>query len=72
MLALCLFRMGIAIIAHFNLKVKQYNVVNAFIYALRQLDGPIITCYIPDGFFILGMLIKVKQALYSLVDLPLL
>jgi hypothetical protein len=59
-LALRLFKIGIAIIAYFNLKVKQYNVINAFIYALRQLDGPAITYYIPNGFLILGMLIKVK------------
>ena len=72
MLALCLFRMGIAIVAHFNLEVKQYNVINAFIYASRQLDGPLITYYMPDGFPILEMLIEVKQALYGLVDSPLL
>jgi hypothetical protein len=34
-LALHSFRMGMAIAAHFDLEVKQYNVVNAFIYALR-------------------------------------
>ena len=71
-LVLYLFRMGIAIIAHFNLKVKQYNIVNIFIYTLRQLDGPTITCYILNGFLIPRMLIKVKQALYNLVDSPLL
>ena len=52
--------MGMAIAAHFNLKVKQHNVINAFIYASRQLDGPLITYYMPDGFSILGMLIEVK------------
>jgi hypothetical protein len=72
MLALCLFRIGIAITAYFNLKVKQYNIINAFIYALRQLDRPVITYYMPNGFFILRMLVKVKQALYGLVNLPLL
>jgi hypothetical protein len=35
MLASRLFRIGIAIIAHFNLEVKQYNIINAFIYAFR-------------------------------------
>jgi hypothetical protein len=52
--------MGIVITAYFNLKVKQYNVINVFIYALKQLDKPTITCYILNGFPILGMLIKVK------------
>jgi hypothetical protein len=60
MLASRLFKIGMAITAHFNLEVKQYNVINAFIYAFRQLDGPPITYYILDGFSILGMLIEVK------------
>jgi hypothetical protein len=64
--------MAMAIAAHFNLEVKQYDVINAFIYASRQLEGPPITCYIPDGFPMPGILIEVKQALYSLVDSPLL
>ena len=71
-LASRLFRIGIAIIVHFNLEVKQYNVINAFIYAFRQLDGPPMTYYMLDGFPMPGMLIEVKQALYSLVDSPLL
>jgi hypothetical protein len=71
-LALRLFRIGIAITAHFNLEVKQYNVINAFIYASRQLNGPPMTYYMPDGFPMPGILIEVKQALYSLIDSPLL
>ena len=71
-LASRLFKIGIAITAHFNLEVKQHNVINAFIYASRQLDRPLMTYYMPDGFLIPGMLIKVKQALYGLVDSPLL
>jgi hypothetical protein len=72
MLALRLFKIGITITAYFNLEVKQHDVINAFIYASRQLDKPPMTYYMPDGFPILGMLIEVKQALYSLVDSPLL
>jgi hypothetical protein len=68
MLALRLFKIGITITAYFNLEVKQHDVINAFIYASRQSDRPPM----PDGFPILGMLIEVKQALYSLVDSPLL
>jgi hypothetical protein len=71
-LILRLFRIGIAITAHFNLEVKQYDIINAFIYASRQLDRLPITYYILDGFPILGILIEVKQALYGLVDSPLL
>jgi hypothetical protein len=64
--------MGIVITAHFNLEVKQYDVINAFIYAFRQSDGLPVTYYILDGFSMPGMLIEVKQALYSLIDSPLL
>jgi hypothetical protein len=71
-LVLRLFKIGIAITVHFNLEVKQYDVINAFIYAFRQSNRPPITYYIPDGFPIPGMLIEVKQALYGLVDSPLL
>jgi hypothetical protein len=71
-LALCLFRITMAIAAHFDLEVKQHDVINAFIYASRQLKEPPVTCYMPDGFPIPGILIEVKQALYSLVDSPLL
>jgi hypothetical protein len=70
MLALRLFKIEMAIIAHFNLEVKQHNIINAFIYASRQSNGPLITYYMPDGFSMPGILIKVKQALYSLVDSP--
>jgi hypothetical protein len=71
-LASRLFRMGMAIAAHFDLEVKQYNVINAFIYASRQSNGPPMTCHMPDGFPMLRMLIEVKQALYGLVDSSLL
>ena len=64
------FRIGMAIIAHFNLEIKQYDVVNAFIYASRQSTGPAVTCHMPDGFPMPGMLVEVKQALYGLVDSP--
>jgi hypothetical protein len=69
-LALRSFKMGMAIAAHFDLEVKQYNVINAFIYASRQSDRPPMTYYMPDGFPIPKMLIEVKQALYGLVDSP--
>jgi hypothetical protein len=34
-LALYLFKMAMAITAHFDLEVKQHNIINAFIYASR-------------------------------------
>ena len=59
-----------AIITHFDLEIKQYDVVNAFIYALRQSTRPAVTCYILNGFFIPGILVEVKQALYGLISSP--
>ena len=59
-----------AIITHFDLEIKQYDVVNAFIYASRQSIKSAVTCYILDGFFILRILVEVKQALYGLIDSP--
>ena len=64
------FRMAIAIAVHFDLEVKQYDVINAFIYAFRQSDGPPVVCHMPDGYPIQGMYVEVKQALYGLVDSP--
>jgi hypothetical protein len=64
------FRMAMAIAARFDLEVKQHDVINAFIYASRQSDGPPVTCHMPDGFPMPGMLVEVKQALYGLVDSP--
>jgi hypothetical protein len=69
-LASRLFRIEMAITAHFDLKVKQHDIINAFIYASRQSDRPPMTYYILDGFPMPGMLIEVKQALYGLVDSP--
>ena len=62
--------MGMAIAAHFDLEIKYYDVVNAFIYASRQSTRPAVTCYMLDGFPMPGMLVEVKQALYGLVDSP--
>ena len=62
--------MGMAITAHFDLEIKQYDVINAFIYASRQSTRPAVTCHMPDGFPMPGMLVEVKQALYGLVDSP--
>jgi sRNA-binding regulator protein Hfq len=49
-----------AITAHFDLEVKQHNIINAFIYASRQSEGPPVTCYMPDGFPMPGILVEVK------------
>jgi hypothetical protein len=60
MLASRLFRIGMAIVVYFDLEVKQHDVINAFIYASRQLDGPPITYYMLNGFPMPEMLVEVK------------
>jgi len=52
--------MKIIIIIYFDFKIKWYNVINIFIYVLRQLIKLIVIYYILNGFFILRILIEVK------------
>jgi hypothetical protein len=44
------FRMAIAIAAYFDLEVKQYDVINAFINAQRDLESALVICHLLDGF----------------------
>jgi hypothetical protein len=62
------FRISIAIIAYFNLEIKQFDVVNAFINAVYNLELLLVICKLPLGFKKLGYVIKVNRALYSLRD----
>jgi hypothetical protein len=38
------FRIFIAIIAYFNLKIKQFNVINAFANAKRLIGSSLVIC----------------------------
>jgi hypothetical protein len=60
MLVLRSFRIGIAIIAYFNLKIKQFDVVNAFINAVYSSELSLVICKLPLGFKKLGYIIKVN------------
>jgi hypothetical protein len=62
------FRIGTAIVAYFDLKIKQFDVVNAFINAVYSLELLLVICKLPLGFKKLGYVIKVDRALYSLRD----
>lgn len=64
------FRIAMAMAAHDDLEIEQYDVVNAFLNA--QLEGESIFCELPDGFKEPGMCLELKSALYGLRDAPLL
>jgi dihydrodipicolinate synthase/N-acetylneuraminate lyase len=70
MLALKSFKIVVAIIAHFDFKIKQYNVINAFINAIRSSDLPLVIYKLPLGFKVLKYVAEVDRALYSLRDSP--
>jgi hypothetical protein len=38
------FRITAALAAHFDLEFKQYNIINAFINAKRDLDSVLVAC----------------------------
>jgi hypothetical protein len=64
------FYMAMAITAHFDLEAKQYDVVNAFINAQRDLESALVTYHLLDGFKREGMVVELQRALYRLVDSP--
>ena len=58
-----------AIAAAFDLEIRQYNAVNAFINAKLS---KLIYCYCPEGFNQNGYILKLLIALYRLKISPLL
>ena len=64
------FRTAMALVARFDLEMKQFDVVNAFINAKRDASAALVRCYLPDGFKQDGMLVEVDRALYGLRDSP--
>jgi hypothetical protein len=64
------FRIIAALAAYFDLKIKQYDVINAFVNAKRDLDSVLVACQLLDGFKVLGMCTLINRALYGLRDSP--
>jgi hypothetical protein len=60
MLVLRLFKIGVAIAAYFNLKIKQFDVINAFINAIRSSELLLIICKLPLSFKKLSYVVKVN------------
>jgi hypothetical protein len=61
--------MALVIAARFNLELKQFNVTNAFVYALIDC---IVYMKMLRGYLILGKILKLNKALYGLRILLLL
>ena len=55
MLAARFFCIIIAIIAYFNLEIKQFNIINAFINANCLIKNALIAYMLPDKFKRLGI-----------------
>jgi hypothetical protein len=43
-LVACLFRIFIAIIAYFDLEIKQFDVINTFANAKRLINSLLVAC----------------------------
>lgn len=66
------FRTVITLAAQFDFKIKQLDIVNAFINAERSEQGIPVTCELPDGYKQEGHCIELIRALYGLRDSPVL
>jgi hypothetical protein len=62
------FRISTAITAYFDLEIKQFDVINAFINAVRSSELLLVIYKLPLGFKKLSYVAKVNRALYSLRD----
>jgi hypothetical protein len=64
----CLFRVIIVIIACFNLKIKQFNIVNIFVNAKRNPRNILVAYKLLNKFKQPKMCVKINQALYRIRD----
>jgi hypothetical protein len=45
--------------AHFNLEIKQFNIINIFINIKRDSNRPIVIYKLLDSFKVLGYVIEI-------------
>jgi hypothetical protein len=64
------FRLAMALAAYFDLEIKQFDVINAFVNAPRGKDSTPVFCYLPDGHRQDGKCVEIDRALYGLRDSP--
>ena len=58
------------IIIHFDLEIKIFDIINAFINAIRDPCNTLMACQFPDGFKAPGICIEIDRALYGMRDSP--
>ena len=63
------FRMMMAIAAHYDIELKQYDVTNAFVHATMDRE---VYMRMPRGYQKPGTILQVNKALYGLRISPLL
>jgi ribosomal protein L23 len=67
-LVACLFRVAIAITAYFNLKIKQFNVVNVFVNTKRDSRSVLVAYKLLNRFKQPKIYVKINRALYKIKD----
>ncbi|TIC91628.1 Retrovirus-related Pol polyprotein from transposon TNT 1-94 [Colletotrichum higginsianum] len=65
------FRIVMALAAQFDLEIRQFDVVNAFLNSILESDN-VVYVELPEGYRIPGKIARLKRALYGLRDAPLL
>jgi hypothetical protein len=64
----CLFKVVIVITAYFNLKIKQFNIVNVFVNTKRDPHSVLVAYKLLNRFKQSRIYIKINQALYKIRD----
>ncbi|PMD16735.1 hypothetical protein NA56DRAFT_580010, partial [Hyaloscypha hepaticicola] len=54
----------------FNLEIKQFNIVNAFVNTIRKSEGLLVIYKLLSGFERSGYIIEINRVLYRLQDSP--
>jgi hypothetical protein len=65
-LVIRLFYINYVIMAHFDLEMKQFDIVNAFVNVIRNLKGLLVLYKLLLGFEKPKYMVKVDCALYKL------
>ncbi|PMD12411.1 hypothetical protein NA56DRAFT_587210, partial [Hyaloscypha hepaticicola] len=66
------FRINYTIVVHFNLEIKQFDIVNTFINTIRNSEGLSVLYKLLLGFEKPEYIIEVNYILYRLQDSPIL
>jgi hypothetical protein len=62
------FQIGYVITVYFNLEIKQFDIMNAFVNTIKSLKGLLVIYKLLPSFERPGYIVKVNCALYGLRD----